>query len=128
MKRLGQKFLKKKTKGTGHHLGFTFDDVLRMKVAKALMDVGVEIASLHSLFTSIEKEWAGLRAARTQIVGACLVLFVGPLGPNSKTGRVYLTTTQQAVDWLQQKKHTVVVIDVAAMINELEERTGERYL
>jgi len=126
VKRLGKQLLKKRSRGTGNFVGYNFDDVLRMKVAKELLHVGVNVASIHSLFAAIEKDWPRLRQPRTRVVGACLVLFIGQLGPNSPTGRAYLTTTQEAVDWLKSKQ-TVVVIDINALIEDLEQRTGQPY-
>jgi hypothetical protein len=126
VKKLGTRLLRKRGRGKGHHLGHSLDDVLRMRLARELLSLGVQIASIHSLFAAIEPKWPWLRSPAARTEGAALVLLTGPLGLNSTTGRAYLTTAAEAVSWLHSKQ-TVIVIDVNAMIAELEQRTGERY-
>jgi hypothetical protein len=128
VKKLGRELLGKKASGTGNHLGFSLDDVLRIRVAKELLNLGVQVASIYSFFQSIEKDWPKLRTPATRKHGACLVLFVGPFGPNGRGGRVMLTDATDAVNWLKQTKQTVVVIDINVMIEDLEKRTGEQYV
>ncbi len=76
VKKLAKKFLRKRASGTGNYLGFSLDGALRIAVARELLRVGVQVASLHSLFASIEKDWPKLRSPRVHSEGATLVLFL----------------------------------------------------
>jgi hypothetical protein len=128
VKSLAKGFLKKRGQGTGNFLGFSMDDAVRIRVAKELLHVGVQVTAIHSLFQSIEKDWPRLRRRETLVTGASLVLIVGPLGPNrAGQGQAYLTTAEEGVQWLRQSKRTVVVIDVGEIINDIERKTGQRY-
>ncbi len=124
--RVGRAVLKKRGRGTGNYIGHDFDDLLRIRIARELLDCGVQVASIHGIFAAIEPHWAWLRTDEARRDGAALVLITGSLGLNSTTGRAYLTNGTDAVAWLKSKT-TVVVMDVGAMIDELEAKTGERY-
>jgi len=89
VRKLSNRLLKKSASGTGNHLGHNLDDVLRITVSKELLRVGVRVASLHSVFASIEADWPRLRVSSVRQTGACLVLEVGHLGPNNGTGRAH---------------------------------------
>jgi hypothetical protein len=125
---------KRRKQGTGHPNSYAFEDALRVLVSKELLKVGLQVASIQSLFDALEtppstgKRWAWLRSGERRRLGAALVLVLGhPLGPkNPLAGSVYLTSAAEAVHWLQSKR-TVIVIDIGALILELEERTGEQY-
>jgi hypothetical protein len=122
VRKLGQQLLRKPGLGTGHKVPYEFDDMLRIWVGRELLQLGISVTSLASLFAAIEPDWPRLRSGAV----ACLVLEVGQLGPNSHTSRAYLTTTKGAVARLRSSQ-TVVVIDIAEIINQLEARTGTRY-
>ena len=129
--------LRKKGRGKGHHNLYTFDDALRIALAKELRRSGVAVPSLQSLFGALDtpppsspsKPWSWLKTAEARTAGATIVLFIEHRlgGRKLPTGVVYLTTAQEAVGWLRSKT-TVTVIDVNAVIAELEERTGEQYV
>jgi DNA-binding transcriptional MerR regulator len=126
--------LRKRRAGSGNYHGYNFEDALRISVSKELLRVGLQVSSIQSLFDSLErspssgKPWAWLRTPEPRTAGAALVLVLGhPMGPDpAHTGAVYLTTAAEAVTWLKSKR-TVIVVDVGALILQLEERTGERY-
>lgn len=124
----GIRALKKRRKGPGNWNGFDFDDALRIALAKELLRVGLQVASIDSLFQSIEKDWPRLRRPESRAEGAALVLVLGhPLGPDpERVGHGYLTTAYEAKRWLEST-NTVIVIDVNAMIAKLEDATGTRY-
>src|SRR5262245_38662893 len=93
VKILGTAFLKKKPHGTGNYLGFSMDDAVRIAVAKELLRVGVQSASLHELFEAIEttkaaaaKRWAWLRTSDARRQGAVLVMFLAPRSAPTQTG------------------------------------------
>ena len=133
VKKLAKRLLRKKGSGSGKHLGFDFEDTLRIAVARDLLRVGVNVSSMHSLFAAIETPragsghpWAWLRTEDARRQGAALVLVLAPRNALAQTGAVYLTTTAEAVAWLHSKQ-SVIVLDVGATIAELEQQTGERY-
>jgi len=126
VKKLATRLLRKKGRGTGNHLGFNFEDTLRIAVARELLRVGVDVSSIHSLFAAIETpkkrsahRWSWLRTEDAYRNGAALVLF-------HASGAVCLTTAVDAVALLKSTQ-TVTVIDVGAIILELERQTGEQY-
>ncbi|HXG89316.1 MAG TPA: hypothetical protein VNJ02_13350 [Vicinamibacterales bacterium] len=128
VKKLSRALLNKKGEGTGNYLGYSMDDVVRIRVAKELLKVGVQVASIHGLFESIEKDWPRIRRLEAIRDGACLVLIIGALGPNRDSGgQVYLTTAHEAREWLRQTKRTVVVIDIGAIVEDIEQKTGRQY-
>lgn len=135
VKKLATGLLKKKAPGTGNYLGFTFDDALRIAVARELLSVGVQLPSIKSLFAALDaphaargKTWPWLKTAEARYTGAALVLLLAhPLLPDA-TGAVYLTTARDAVDQLAQRPaRTVIVIDVNALIGQLEQHSGQAY-
>jgi hypothetical protein len=133
VKKLAKRLLRKKGQGRGNHLGFNFDDTLRIAVARELLRVGVDVSAIHSLFAGIEhptlptaRPWAWLRTAEARQLGSALVLILAPRNALANTGGVMLTTAAAAVAFLQAKQ-TVIVIDVGAIIAELEQQTGARY-
>lgn len=134
VKKLTTKLLRKKGRGSGKHLGFNFDDTLRIAVARELLRVGVDVASMHELFAAIETpriasahRWAWLRSEESRRTGAAIVLLLAPRHAPAHTGGVYLTTAAEAAALLQSKQ-TVIVIDVGTIILQLETASGERYL
>jgi len=126
------KVLPKRRRGTGNHHGFDMDDAVRILLSKRLLHVGLQVRSIQSLFDSFEsppsKPWAWLRTPEARASGAALVLVLGhPMGPDpAHTGRAYLTTAAEAVEWLKSKR-SVICIDVNALIAQIEERTGQPY-
>jgi len=133
----GVRVLNKRQRGKATRPAFDLDDALRIALAKELLRVGVNVATISSLFDAIEqpianrnKGWAWLRSPDSIIEGATLVLVLGPLhSPNRPhIGHVFLTTANDAVEnWLKRAKQIVVVIDVGDIINRLETVTGQRY-
>jgi DNA-binding transcriptional MerR regulator len=130
--------LRKRAGGTGHHTGYNFDDALRIAVSRQLLDRGLQVASIQSLFDALEaapsagRPWRWLRSPEARMAGAILVLVSGhPFGPNPRhAGHVILTTKAEAKRLLLLKLRggvSVVSIDVGGLIDHLEERTGERY-
>jgi hypothetical protein len=129
----GVRALKRRAKGTGNWNAFSFDDALRIALAKELLRVGLKVSSVSSLFDAIEepragvnKGWAWLRSPEAVATGAVLVLLPGdPSGPNPATGHAYVTTAADAVRWLRSHR-TCVVIDINPLIARLEAATADR--
>lgn len=126
------KVLKKRAKGTGHWLGYDLEDALRIMLAKELIRVGLQVASIHSLFESIQhptapsaKSWAWLKSPEARTEVACLVLILSHRALSGTTGAAYLTTFEGAKQYLGAR--TAIVIDVSSFIREIEDRTGRRY-
>lgn len=118
--------------GTGNWNGFDDEDALRTMLSKELLRVGLQVASIHSLFESIQQptapsakpwSWLDTQEARDQV--AVLVLILGHRALSSAHGAAYLTTFKGARHWLGQR--TAIVIDVSSFIRELEERTGRPF-
>jgi DNA-binding transcriptional MerR regulator len=48
------KVLKKRARGTGNWYAYSADDLLRIMLAKELTRLGLQVATIHSLFESIQ--------------------------------------------------------------------------
>lgn len=134
VKKLAKRLLRKKGHGTGKHLGFSLDDAVRIATARALLVVGVDVATMHELFRAIERpsiasarKWTWLRSEEAFRFGAAIVLLHAPRNAPQRTGGVHLTTAHEAVELLQGKQ-LVTVIDIGAIIREIEAKTGESYM
>jgi len=126
------KVLPKRARGTGNWRSYSAEDMLRTMLAKELLRVGLNVASIHSLFESIQapttpnaKPWAWLRSREARDAVACLVLSLGHRALSSATGTAHITTFDGAKQFLGQR--TAIVIDVNSFIREIEERTGRPY-
>jgi DNA-binding transcriptional MerR regulator len=127
------KVLKKRPRGTGNWNGYDMDDALRIMVAKELIRVGLQVASIHSLFEAIQKPtapsakpWSWLRTAEARDQGACLVLLLSHRALSNSTGAAYITTLVGAAQWLGRS--TAIVIDLNGFIRDLENRTGRSFV
>ena len=130
--------LRKRRRGAGNYVGYDDDDALRIMLSKVFHRVGLEVSGIHALFASLEqpaphpsaKTWSWLRTREAYDQGAAIVLLRAHAStPSPTTGHAYLTTAADAVWWLQQSQtaQTVIVIDVGALILQLEARTGRPY-
>lgn len=124
-----------RTTGTGNPNGFDDEDVLRAMLAKELLRVGLQVASIHSLFEAVQtptapsaKPWSWLDSDDARAHGAALVLILSHRSMSSTTGMAYLTTLKDARRWQGNRgNRTAIVIGVSSFIRELEERSGRPF-
>jgi len=118
---------------SGRHT-FTLDDLVRFAVGDALVRLArVQMASIRELFRALEMPttnraghtWSWLRTTDAVYQGSALVIFVPPQG-TARVGAVMLTTAAEAKALLQSGRE-VLVLDIGAIVTEVERQTGESY-
>ena len=124
----------KRRRGAGHYVGFDADDALRIMLSKEFLRVGVQ-AEQHPFAVHRDGAAAGSSREAVGVAGPAGVSRAGfgpradpraPAQPEFHDRPRDLTTVTEAVAWLKGP-HTVVVIDVGALINQIEARTGRPF-
>ncbi len=127
LKRLDEREARSHNENLQRNLGFTADDSLRLVVARELVNLGVQVDSLRSLFDSLEtassprtKPWPWVHTEDARRQGATLVLFRPVRASACGIGAACVTTAAQAVEWLRTKR-AVTVIDIGAILARMEQ-------
>jgi len=127
--------LRKKARGSGRHLSFTLDDVLRVAIAKTLTTSGVDVSGIKELFAAIDRPslpgarpWRWLWTRERVDRGAVLVLVTESPKRPPNTGTATLLPKAEAFTIVPRLRGKILIIDVGVEIARIEQRTGHLFL